>query len=86
LNTILEDVPEDREKESTVSQLESTVNDNHKTMDINKAHNLWGHAAEAMLKRTAISIKIRLTGKLKVCSVCIQTKSNQKGKKRSIAK
>jgi hypothetical protein len=39
-----------------------------------------------MLKRTAISIKIRLTGKLKVCSVCIQTKSNQKGKKRSIAK
>jgi hypothetical protein len=37
LNTILEDVPEDLEKESTVSQPESTVNDNRKTMDINKA-------------------------------------------------
>jgi hypothetical protein len=51
-----------------------------KTMDINKVHLLWGHAAETMLHRTALSLDIQLSGKLNICPTCIQTKSNQKGK------
>jgi hypothetical protein len=56
------------------------------TLDINRAHLLWGHCAEAMLKRTATDQNIKLTGTLNLCPVCVTTKSNQKGKKRKSKK
>ena len=63
--------------------VDATANSTEKQMDINIAHQQWGHCGEAMLRRTAKSQYIELFGNMQFCESCILTKSNQLAKKRS---
>ena len=51
-------------------------------LDINTAHERWGHCGEGMLRRTATSYSVKLYGKLHMCEVCVLSKSNQLPKKK----
>ena len=49
-----------------------------KYMDINEAHQKFGHISERMLQVTAKRDKIVLTGKLQPCSECLLYKATQR--------
>lgn len=49
-----------------------------KKMDINKFHVVLGHVHKAMLRKTAKSYNVGLTGKLVECSSCALAKSKKK--------
>ena len=68
---------------SSAIDVDATANSTEKQMDINIAHQQWGHCGEAMLRRTAKSQYIELFGNMQFCESCILTKSNQLAKKRS---
>ena len=48
-------------------------------MDINQAHDRFGHMNEELLRRTCKIAKIRLTGKMRDCLGCLESKARAKG-------
>lgn len=51
---------------------------NEKTMNINEAHDKFGHPSEALLRKTTTFYGIKLTGKLESCEACARAKAKQK--------
>ena len=72
-------------RNETVKELESVPvrNDRAKKyvaiMDINIAHDKFGHVNEELLRKTCKEANIKLTGKLKDCLGCLVSKARAKG-------
>ena len=49
-----------------------------KVMDINEAHDKFGHKGEHLLRKTCKTLGIKLTGELKTCEGCCLAKAKQK--------
>jgi len=65
------DPDQDKRKNSCTKKIPSE-------MDINLAHDSWGHQSEGLLKKTAKIYGIKLTDTLKACEGCCLAKAKQK--------
>lgn len=61
---------------------EEEVNANEITMEINEAHEVFGHINDQQLKNTTKVLGIKLTGVMKTCQGCQQAKAKAKGVKK----
>ena len=53
----------------------TTVHSRNRTLDINTAHDIYGHIEEAALRTTLKSLNVELTGKLLLCEGCALAKA-----------
>lgn len=56
----------------------STALDVGKTIDVSKAHSLFGHASEDTTRKTAALYGLKVTGTMDLCDACATAKAKQK--------
>jgi hypothetical protein len=76
----IEESPDNQGEHSTALLPTTTTATTRKrsTLDINTAHDIYGHMGEAALRNTFKSINTELTGKLRTCEGCCLAKAKAK--------